>query len=59
MNTVLRCYVCGEDVSKQFCLATMSDETDRVFVLHEKCSEQLESGTFVIYVNEKKTAKIS
>lgn len=47
----LRCYVCGESVLEEFCLATMSEETDRVFVLHNGCSDQVEGGTNIIRVS--------
>jgi hypothetical protein len=50
MTTSLRCYVCGEALDKQFCLATMAEETDRVFTVHDDCAKQLDSETAVISI---------
>jgi hypothetical protein len=50
MTAKLRCYVCGEPLGEPFCLATMADETDRVFTVHGKCGKQLD---------QKETALIS
>lgn len=36
------CYVCGERIEKQFVLASMTERTDRVFLVHGHCAEQLD-----------------
>jgi hypothetical protein len=51
MTTTLRCYVCGKALDKQFCLATMSEDTDRVFTVHDDCAKQLDKDVTVICVS--------
>jgi hypothetical protein len=38
----VRCYVCGRGVGGEFVLVAMSDDVDRVFVAHGKCSQQMQ-----------------
>ncbi|HEY4723994.1 MAG TPA: hypothetical protein VII92_19225 [Anaerolineae bacterium] len=33
----LRCYVCGKAATEEFCVASMSQDVDRVFVIHVEC----------------------
>jgi hypothetical protein len=44
-----RCYVCGESIGDQFMLASMSP-SDRVFLVHETCSELIEAGILTVRV---------
>ena len=40
-DLVLKCYCCGEVVSGEFALVTMShDEADRVFIMRPSCSKK-------------------
>lgn len=41
-TAVLQCYVCGKPCVDHFCLATMAEETDRVFTVHGNCAKQLD-----------------
>lgn len=50
----LYCYVCGKtlDLTK-FCLVTMRDETDRVFLSCTGiCQEQVETESHILVVGE-------
>ena len=46
----LKCYVCGEALDDILTLATMADETDRVFVIHDECSKQCEEQVMTVLV---------
>ncbi len=48
------CYVCGEPLGERFCLWSLSDSTDRVFLCHEKCKERLMDA---IVVSVERAAK--
>lgn len=41
------CYVCGKNVYKSFCLVTMSDSTDRVFLCCSDCIKQLDKDVII------------
>jgi len=36
-----RCYVCGKPIGDVFILWSLNEETDRVFLVHEKCAVRL------------------
>ncbi len=42
MNQI-RCYICGDELHKEFMLVPVQDGTDRVFVVHVECSRQIEA----------------
>jgi hypothetical protein len=50
ITSPFKCYVCGQPVLERFAIATMSEDTDRAFLLHDKCSDQLEDETAIVRV---------
>jgi hypothetical protein len=56
MKTPFRCYVCAEAVTDRFVICAMSDDTDRGFVVCEKCVSVLEDCTHIVHVEAKKTS---
>jgi len=42
------CYVCGKKLLKNYCLVSMRNSTDRVFLVHKKCSKQVEAIDVII-----------
>jgi len=47
------CYICGKKIGKRFCLWSMGEREDRVFLVHaeEKCRIQVTTGN-EIYIFE-------
>ncbi len=41
------CYVCGKSIGNCFMLCAMIEGTDRVFLVHDKCSEQVDRGAYL------------
>lgn len=46
----LKCYVCGEPLEDIVTLATMAEDVDRVFVMHDQCSKQCEEQVKTVLV---------
>ena len=44
----LYCYVCGKTLGNDFCLMTMKQETDRVFLCCADDVEQVEDESIVV-----------
>ena len=51
------CYVCGEKVRKNYCLISMADSTDRVFLVHRKCARQIDNIDYMTLIEELPTKK--
>jgi hypothetical protein len=52
MKNIFRCYVCAAWVSEVFAICSMARDTDRAFVVCERCVAQLEKGTHVVHVSK-------
>jgi len=48
------CYVCGKKLPTAYCLCSLNNSTDRVFLCCKKCVERLDSETIIIEVKETK-----
>lgn len=48
------CYICGEILKKNYYLISLSEETDRGFLICDKtkCVEQIEHGVLLTKVKE-------
>ncbi len=45
----VRCYVCGEKMEQFFTLVAMSEDVDRVFIVHSgRCAERVDGENMVM-----------
>lgn len=46
----LRCYVCGEELKEEFYLVFLTEWTDRVFVVDERCIARVDAQAHCVRV---------
>jgi hypothetical protein len=46
----LRCYICGKAATEAFCVVAMSQDVDRVFIVHVECVPRINKGDAVVCI---------